>query len=127
MSDHDKFPSVIFGDSSQSTNWILDSWATCHMEPEVSVFIPCLLEDTDNYRQTSSHGETKRTSTNKNCNNNEDPFIATLHNVVLAPDFCNRLFSIIMLLHSGNTCLFKKGFLQVVLCTKRKTCGYITT
>ena len=26
------------------------------------------------------------------CNNNGDPFIATLHNVLLAPDLCDRLF-----------------------------------
>ena len=45
MSGNDKFPSGIFGDSSQLTNWILDSGATCHMTPEVSYFIPELLED----------------------------------------------------------------------------------
>ena len=32
-----------FGDSSQSTNWILHSGATCHMKPGVSDFIPGLL------------------------------------------------------------------------------------
>ena len=35
-----------YGDSSQLTNWILDSGATCHMTPEVSDFIPGSLEDT---------------------------------------------------------------------------------
>ena len=38
MSSNDKFPSGHFGDSSQLTNWILDSGATCHMTPEVSNF-----------------------------------------------------------------------------------------
>ena len=36
MSDNDECPSRDFGDSSQLTNWILDSGATCHMTPEVS-------------------------------------------------------------------------------------------
>ena len=44
------------------------------------------------------------------CDNNGYPFIATLHNVLLAQDLCDRLFSIITLMNSGNTCLFHKGF-----------------
>ena len=47
MSGNDKCPSKSFGDSSQLTNWILDSVSTCHMTPEVSDFIPGSLEDTD--------------------------------------------------------------------------------
>ena len=39
MSGIDKYPSENFGDSSQLTNWILYSRATCHMTPEVSDFI----------------------------------------------------------------------------------------
>ena len=31
MSGNDEFPSEHFGDSSQLTNWILDSGSTCHM------------------------------------------------------------------------------------------------
>ena len=42
-------PSGKFGDSSQLTNWIVDSIATCHMTPEVSDFIPGLLEDMDKH------------------------------------------------------------------------------
>ena len=33
MSDNEGCPSGNFGDSSQLTNWILDSRATCHMMP----------------------------------------------------------------------------------------------
>ena len=33
MSGNDKFPSEMFCDSFQLTNWILDSGATCHMKP----------------------------------------------------------------------------------------------
>ena len=32
---------------------------------------------------------------------------------LLAPDFCNRLFSIITLMNAGHTCLFYKGFCTV--------------
>ena len=49
MSGNDECPSGNFGDVSQLTNWVLDSEATCHMTPEVSDFIPCLLEDAYKY------------------------------------------------------------------------------
>ena len=49
MSSDDERKSVQYGDSSQLTNWILDSGATCHMTPEVSDFISRSLEDTDKY------------------------------------------------------------------------------
>ena len=42
------------------------------------------------------------------CDNNGDAFIVTLYNVLLAPDLCDGLFSIIMLANLGQTCLFKK-------------------
>ena len=47
MSSNDERKSVKYGDSSQLTNRILDSGATCHMTPEVSELIPGSLEDTD--------------------------------------------------------------------------------
>ena len=47
MSVNDEYSSGNFGVSSQLTNWILDSGATCHMIPEVSDFIPGSLEDRD--------------------------------------------------------------------------------
>ena len=46
-------------------------------------------------------------------NDNGDPFIVTLHNIVLAPDLCEELFYIIKLINLGNTCLFQKGFCTV--------------
>ena len=49
MSGNYEYPSRKFGDSSQLTNWILYSGATCHMKPEVSYFIPGSLEDTDRH------------------------------------------------------------------------------
>ena len=47
------------------------------------------------------------------CDDNGYPFIATLHNVLLAPDLCDRLFSIITLMNSGHNCIFHKGFFTV--------------
>ena len=49
LSGNDDDPSGNFGDSSQLTNWILDSGAMCHMMPEVWYFIPGSLEDTDKH------------------------------------------------------------------------------
>ena len=40
MSSDVKRESKDYGDSSQLTNWILDSGATFHMTPEVTDFIP---------------------------------------------------------------------------------------
>ena len=55
----------------------------------------------------------KSSSNNKICDDNRKPFITTFHNIHFAPDLCNRLFSIITLMNSGNTCLFHKGFFTV--------------
>ena len=44
--------------------------------------------------------------------NSEKIFIATLYNVLLTPDLCDRLFSIITLMNLGHTCLFHKRFVQ---------------
>ena len=49
MSSDDERKSGKYGDSSQLTNCILDSGATCHMTPEVTDFIPGSLEDTDKF------------------------------------------------------------------------------
>ena len=54
------------------------------------------------------------------CDDNGKPFIATLHNVLLAPDLCDRLFLIITLMNSGHTCLFQKGFCTVYFRAREK-------
>ena len=41
-----------------------------------------------------------------------------LHNLLLAPDLCNRLFSIITLMNSGHTCLYHKSFFTVYVGSK---------
>ena len=52
------------------------------------------------------------------CDDNGYPFIAKLHNVLLEPDLCNSLFSIIKLMNSGYTCIFQKGFCTVYFVAK---------
>ena len=87
------------------------------MTAEVLDFIPGTLEDTDKYIEvadghyvtTKQKGQVKI----KMCNDKGNTFIITLHNVLLAPDLCDRLFSIIMLMNAGNTCIFHKGFCTV--------------
>ena len=80
------------------------------MTPKVSAFIPGLLEDTDKHIEVLDvHHVTEKQKGQvqiKMCNDNEDSFIATLYNVLLAPDVCNRLFSIIMIMNLGHICLF---------------------
>ena len=61
ISSNDERSSEKYGDSSQLTNWILDSGAMCHMTPEVSDFIPGSLEDTDKYIEvTDGHHVTAK-------------------------------------------------------------------
>ena len=51
-------------------------------------------------------------------NDNGETLIATLYNVLLTPDLCNRLFSIITLMNTGHKCLFHKVFCTVYFGTK---------
>ena len=85
-----------YGDSSQLTNWILDSGATFHMTPEVTDFIPGLLEDTDKFIEVAGghHVTAKQKGSVRiqMCDNNGKTFVATLYNVLLALDLCDRLF-----------------------------------
>ena len=117
ISSDDKRKSVKYGDSSQLTNWILDSGAMCHMTLEVSNFIQVTLEDKDKYIEVADgHHVTAKQKGQvriKMCDDNGKTFIATLYNVLLAPDLCDRLFSIIMLMNAVHTCLFHKGFCTV--------------
>ena len=110
MSSYDKRESKDYGDSSQLTNWILDSGATCHMMPEVTEFIPGSLEDTYIFIEVADGhhvmGKQKSSVRIQICDGNRKKFVATLYNVLLAPDLCNRLFSIIALMNEGHTCLF---------------------
>ena len=63
-------------------------------------FFPLSLEDTDKHIQVANrHYVTSKQKLQVQINiydNNGDTFIATLHNVLLAPDLFDRLFSILM-------------------------------
>ena len=88
MSSDDKRESKDYGDSSQLTNGILDSGATCHMTPEVTDFIPGSLVDTDKFIEVADgHHVTAKQKGSvriKMCNDNGKNFVATLYNVLLA-------------------------------------------
>ena len=52
---------------------------------------------------------------------NGKKFIATFYNVLLAPDLCDRLFSIVTLMNAGHTCILYKGFCMVYFGAKENT------
>ena len=87
------------------------------MTREVMDFIPGSLEDTDKFIEVADgHHVTakqKKSVRKQMFDNNRETFIATLYNVLLAPDLCDRLFSIITFMNAGHTYLFHKGFCTV--------------
>ena len=94
------------------------------MTPEVSDFVPGLLEDTYKHIEVADrHHVTAKQRGQvqiKICGNNGDNFIATLHKVLLAPDLCNRLLSIMTLINLGNICIFQNGFCTMYFGAKEK-------
>ena len=68
----------------------MDYWATCHITPGVSYFIPVPLEDTDRRIEVADgHHVTEKPKWQvwiKMCDDHGDPFITTLHKVLLEPD-----------------------------------------
>ena len=89
----------------------------CHMTSEVTDFIPGSLEDKDESVEVADgHHVTAKQKGSVRIqifDDNGETFIATLYNVLLAPDLCDRLFSIITLMNAGHTCLSHKGFCTV--------------
>ena len=67
-------------------------------------FIPGSLEDIDKYIELADrHHVTAKQKGQvriQMCDGNGQKFIAILYNVLLAPDLCDRLFSIITLMDS---------------------------
>ena len=94
------------------------------MTLEVLDFIPGALEDADKYIEVADRHHVKAKQKGqvwiKMCDDSGKPFIATFHNIILAPDFCDRLFSIITLMNSGYTFLFHKRFCTVYFGAKEK-------
>ena len=66
------------------------------MTPHVSYLIPSSLEDRDKYIEvTDGHHVTEKQKVQvqiKIYDDNGDNFIATLHNVLMAPDLYDRIF-----------------------------------
>ena len=87
------------------------------MAPEVTDFVPGSLEDTDKFIEvTDGHhvnAKQKGSVRIQMFDDNRKTFFAALYTVLLAPDFCDRLFSIITLMNAGHACLFHKGFCTV--------------
>ena len=53
------------------------------------------------------------------CDDNGKTFIASLYNILLAPDLCDKLFSIVTLMNAGHI-FFHKGFCTVYFGTEKK-------
>ena len=77
------------------------------MTPEISYFIPGLLVETDEYIEVADGDFVTAKQTGEvqieMCDKNGKPLIATLYNMILALEFCDRLFSIITLINLGHT------------------------
>ena len=103
ISGNGKSSSRDFSDKSQFTYWVLDSWETCHKTPHVLYFIPGSLEDIDKYiGVVDVHYFKTKPKVQVQiimCSDNVDPFIVTLHNILLAPDLCDKLFLIVALMN----------------------------
>ena len=69
------------------------------MTPEVLDFIPGSLDDKDKHIEVVDRhhviAKQKVQLRIKICDDNRNTFIATLHNVILAPDLCDRIHGII--------------------------------
>ena len=80
------------------------------MTPEVTDFIPGSLEDTYKFIEVADihHVTAKQKGSVRiqMCDDNGKTFVATLYNILLAPDLCERIFSIITLMNAGHTCFF---------------------
>ena len=74
------------------------------MTPQVSDSIVYLLEAKDKLIEVADvyhvTAKQKRQIQIKICNDNGNKFIATSHNVLLGPDKCDRLISIVTLINS---------------------------
>ena len=93
MSNNAEIPRINYGDSSQMSNWILDSGATCHMTPKISDFILGSLAETDKYIEVADGNFVTAKQTGqvqiKMHGDNGKPFIVTSYNVLLVPDLCD--------------------------------------
>ena len=96
-----------FGDSSKMTDWVLDLGVTFHIKPEISDFVPGSLVEMDKYIEVADvHYVTEKNTGQVQISihdDNGENVIATFYTVLFATNLCDRLFYIIMLMHSGHT------------------------
>ena len=52
------------------------------------------------------------------CDDNGKKIVATLYNVLLALDLCEKIFSLITLMNEGHTCIFHKKFCTMYFVSK---------
>ena len=94
------------------------------MTPWCLGFIPGSLENTDKHIEVADGHHVKAKQNGqvqiKMCDDNGDSFILTLHNVLLALDPSERLFTIITFITLGHTFLFHKRFCTVYFGNKEK-------
>ena len=99
------------------------------MTPEVTDFLPGSLEDTDKFIEVvDGHhiaAKQKGSVSIQMCNDNGKTFVAILYIVLLAPDLCDRLFSIIMLMIAGLFYDFSILFPEKA-CFLTALCGNVT-
>ena len=104
---HAESPRRDSGDSLQLTNLILDSGDTCHMTPNISIFILVSMVETDNYIEVvDGHFVTAKQTGEvqiKLSVNNGKPSIDTLCNILFDPDLCDLLFFNNKIINSGHT------------------------
>ena len=117
MSSNIEIPGRDFVYRSQLINWVLDSGATFHMIPEISYFVPVSLVGTDKYIEVANGGFSQLKTGEfqiKNCDDNGKPLTSTLYVLLSSPDFCDKLFSIIVFMNLVKTFLFHRGFCTVL-------------
>ena len=77
------------------------------MTPEISNVIPGSLVKIDKYIEVADGHFVTAKQTGlvqiKMCDNNGKPFIDTLYNIILSPDLCDQLFSIVKIMNSLHT------------------------
>ena len=108
--------------------WIIDQRATWHQRFRI-LFQVCykirintlkLRTDIMSWQNKTDKYELKM------CDNNGYLFIATLHNVLLAPDLCDRLFFNYYVNEIGTYLFITEWVLKGVLWSKQEKCVYIT-
>ena len=125
MPSNVEIPKRYFGDSSQLTNWILDSGETCHMTPEISDFLPGSLVEMEKYIEVADGNFFTQKQTGgvqiKIRNGNGKYCTSILYNVLFTTYLCDWLFFIIMLMNLRHTYLFIKGFAYFYLLLTNRT------